>query len=62
MDNLSYESKERTEGEGTNGHKSVYSNYARDLINAYRSVNVPIILYSFIHLTLTRESFEKIFM
>ena len=35
MDNLSYESKERTEGEGTNGHKSVYSNYARDLINAY---------------------------
>ena len=33
MDNLSYESKEITEGDGTNGHKAVYSNYARDLIS-----------------------------
>ncbi len=33
LDNLSYESKERTGWWGTTGHKAVCKYYARDLIN-----------------------------
>jgi len=39
LDNLSYESNERTRKWWTTDHIAVYSNYARDLLNEIRKIS-----------------------